>query len=343
MERLDKRCEGFSGADMSALVREASMSALKQHLRWKPTSPIVVGKSHFNDAFHRVKPSVSGKDRQKYDAMKIQYGAEESEARKSSTPSTPNQKNSVSLSRKAQVRVSPSCASRVGVEKGGAEKKIDEICLDEDEDVVMEIQPINEGPICDSGSVERNTSVEIETDRTVPAQKVQSVLDASPKQVDSIEEPNEGASVANETVPEKIADDQVKVIEKELPTEEEHDMEIEDQVNGRLSEDDKMVSSENIETNSRVAGEKDDLNVPETEAAEDSEVNTGAESNKRLSSGLESASDISEDELKDDEASLSSEGEEEKRRSCDKEEEEVIELDTDSNDSVPFLPPPVSA
>merc|ERR1719186_2047911 len=107
-----------------------------------------------------------------------------------------------------------------------------------------------------------------------------------------------------------------------------------------------MVSSENIETNSRVVGEKDDLNVPEepeTEAAEDSEVYTGAESNKRLSSGLESASDISEDELKDDEASLSSEGEEEKRRSCDKKEEEVIELDTDSNDSVPFLPPPVSA
>merc|ERR1719186_2268673 len=107
-----------------------------------------------------------------------------------------------------------------------------------------------------------------------------------------------------------------------------------------------MVSSENIETNSRVVGEKDDLNVPEepeTEAAEDSEVYTGAESNKRLSSGLESASDISEDELKDDEASLSSEGEEEKRRSCDKKEEEVIDLDTDSNDSVPFLPPPVSA
>merc|ERR1719509_687991 len=58
----DQRCEGFSGADMSALVREASMSALKEHL---------------NEAFQQVKPSVSGKDRQKYDAMKLQYGTDD--------------------------------------------------------------------------------------------------------------------------------------------------------------------------------------------------------------------------------------------------------------------------
>jgi len=77
-----------------------------------------------------------------------------------------------------------------------------------------------------------------------------------------------------------------------------------------------------------------------------------------LSGGLESASDISDDELKDDETSLSSEEEGGNLRKrdkqvhrisddlhkCDKKVEEVIELDTeDSNDSVPFLPPPVSA
>ena len=47
----DRRCEGFSGADMSALVREASMAALKEALRSTVRPSIAVGSKHFEQAF----------------------------------------------------------------------------------------------------------------------------------------------------------------------------------------------------------------------------------------------------------------------------------------------------
>merc|ERR550519_257051 len=278
---LDKRCEGFSGADMSALVREASMSALKQHLRWKSTSPIVVGKSHFNDAFHRVKPSVSGKDRQKYDAMKVQYGSEDGGKIKSNKAI---EKNPSSQSLSVPVTKYPSRVSG-GVKRGG-ENTVDEICLDEDDDVIMKIGPINEGTICDSQSIERN--VPVENDKIVPAENVQNVLNASPKQVHEIEVPNQRicrAPTPNKTVPEKSKDTQLEVVEEGLPTEDEH-MEI-DKVNERLSKDGEYVSSENVDTNSHV-GEKNDLKVPEMDAAKGLEVNLDVSSKNRLSGGLES-------------------------------------------------------
>uniref|UniRef100_A0A8C1V653 Nuclear VCP like n=1 Tax=Cyprinus carpio TaxID=7962 RepID=A0A8C1V653_CYPCA len=64
----DARCESFTGADLSALVREACVNALRVHLSSRPaqthTEPeegIRVSRIHFEDAFKKVRPSVSKK------------------------------------------------------------------------------------------------------------------------------------------------------------------------------------------------------------------------------------------------------------------------------------------
>uniref|UniRef100_A0AAX7V430 AAA+ ATPase domain-containing protein n=1 Tax=Astatotilapia calliptera TaxID=8154 RepID=A0AAX7V430_ASTCA len=71
----DKRCDGFSGADLTALVREASLNALRTYLKSQPSSAaspghthssgsaadIRVSKDNFEDAFGKVRPSVSTK------------------------------------------------------------------------------------------------------------------------------------------------------------------------------------------------------------------------------------------------------------------------------------------
>ncbi|TRY91627.1 hypothetical protein DNTS_021770 [Danionella cerebrum] len=60
----DARCDGFTGADLSALVREASVSALRLHLSsTELLKDIRVSRGHFEDAFRKVRPSVSKKVR----------------------------------------------------------------------------------------------------------------------------------------------------------------------------------------------------------------------------------------------------------------------------------------
>ncbi|XP_057316195.1 nuclear valosin-containing protein-like isoform X2 [Hydractinia symbiolongicarpus] len=109
----DERCEGFSGADLQALVREASVAALKEFMKRRSAhadaemvpetnqkiltdietsfnstnvesgveksddgisqtkvNEIKVSSQHFEVAFEKVKPSVSGSDRLWYDEMK---------------------------------------------------------------------------------------------------------------------------------------------------------------------------------------------------------------------------------------------------------------------------------
>ena len=79
----DIRAENFSGADISALVREASLEALKEAQnahRAKAIesggmqkdlimSKIIVKHDHFNAAFSKVLPSVSALARKRYDQM----------------------------------------------------------------------------------------------------------------------------------------------------------------------------------------------------------------------------------------------------------------------------------
>ncbi|XP_059374157.1 nuclear valosin-containing protein-like isoform X1 [Carassius carassius] len=73
----DARCDSFTGADLSALVREACVNALRVHLSSRPahthTEPekdIRVSRIHFEDAFQKVRPSVSKKDQIMYEKLR---------------------------------------------------------------------------------------------------------------------------------------------------------------------------------------------------------------------------------------------------------------------------------
>merc|ERR1719510_762588 len=79
-----EECEFFTGADMAALVTEASNASFKEHIvlssrRGKRQSEvssnldIKVSAKHFRMAFSKVRPSVSLKDRKKYQEMKKLY------------------------------------------------------------------------------------------------------------------------------------------------------------------------------------------------------------------------------------------------------------------------------
>jgi ribosome biogenesis ATPase len=70
-----KRCDGFSGADLSALVIEASMAAFKERLSQAAAATgsgveVRVGSRHFDAAFNKVKPSVSAHDKKSYETLK---------------------------------------------------------------------------------------------------------------------------------------------------------------------------------------------------------------------------------------------------------------------------------
>ncbi|KAJ6596768.1 ribosome biogenesis ATPase RIX7 [Mycena sp. CBHHK59/15] len=81
VERLvDERCEGYSGADLAALVREAGVSALRRTLGRldavdAPTEdgPLAVLALDFADALDKVGPSVSAAQRRKYEALRAKF------------------------------------------------------------------------------------------------------------------------------------------------------------------------------------------------------------------------------------------------------------------------------
>ena len=78
----DSRCDGFSGADLVALVREASISALRSTIyllkegqaQFYDKSLIKVQQSHFIKSFSSIPPSVGKKDRRRYDLLRIKFG-----------------------------------------------------------------------------------------------------------------------------------------------------------------------------------------------------------------------------------------------------------------------------
>ncbi|KAF3842415.1 hypothetical protein F7725_024366 [Dissostichus mawsoni] len=59
---FNERCDCFSGADLNALVREASVNALREYLK--------VSKLNFEDAFKKVRPSVSKKEQKMYELLR---------------------------------------------------------------------------------------------------------------------------------------------------------------------------------------------------------------------------------------------------------------------------------
>ncbi|XP_075932741.1 nuclear valosin-containing protein-like isoform X3 [Anarhichas minor] len=81
---FDERCDCFSGADLTALVREASVNALRVYLKSQNSqttssghtftsgsvADIRVSNQNFDDAFKKVRPSVSKKDQRMYEQLR---------------------------------------------------------------------------------------------------------------------------------------------------------------------------------------------------------------------------------------------------------------------------------
>ncbi|TMW58326.1 hypothetical protein Poli38472_011914 [Pythium oligandrum] len=68
---MDPRCEGFSGADLSALAREAGISALREiDIATAQGDDLTIQQRHFYAAFETVFPSVSRADQRMFEKMK---------------------------------------------------------------------------------------------------------------------------------------------------------------------------------------------------------------------------------------------------------------------------------
>ena len=66
--KLVKQSEGFVGADIEALVREAALNALRKDSETK-----IVTKTDFDAALNKVKPSVSIETAQRYKKIEDHY------------------------------------------------------------------------------------------------------------------------------------------------------------------------------------------------------------------------------------------------------------------------------
>lgn len=83
----DSRCDGFSGADLSALVRESAVAALRQTFEVlgdldQPEQPdskdrvVAVNMHHLDVALSKVTPSVSAAQRRRYEALHSRYAGQ---------------------------------------------------------------------------------------------------------------------------------------------------------------------------------------------------------------------------------------------------------------------------
>ncbi|XP_016076691.1 PREDICTED: nuclear valosin-containing protein-like isoform X4 [Miniopterus natalensis] len=74
----DHRCDCYSGADLSALVREASLCALRQEMAKQKSGnekgELRISQKHFEEAFKKVKSSISKKDQVMYEALRQSLG-----------------------------------------------------------------------------------------------------------------------------------------------------------------------------------------------------------------------------------------------------------------------------
>ncbi|XP_019877000.2 nuclear valosin-containing protein-like isoform X2 [Aethina tumida] len=73
---VSETCQGYTGADLAALVREAGVEALKEFmLHGDSQQPLMVGTEHFKKAVAKIRPSVSEKDQKHYDKLRKVYAA----------------------------------------------------------------------------------------------------------------------------------------------------------------------------------------------------------------------------------------------------------------------------
>lgn len=86
LEAVRTRCEGYSGADLAALVREAGVLSLRETLKALDVSdpfassspspeatPARVTLSHINAALEKIVPSVSVAQRRKYESLRSKF------------------------------------------------------------------------------------------------------------------------------------------------------------------------------------------------------------------------------------------------------------------------------
>ncbi|MFP3280377.1 MAG: AAA family ATPase, partial [Vulcanisaeta sp.] len=66
---LARRTEGYTGADLAALVREAAMLALRETIRSNSNQVKPVGIEHFEEALKVVPPSLSKQDIARFEEM----------------------------------------------------------------------------------------------------------------------------------------------------------------------------------------------------------------------------------------------------------------------------------
>ncbi|CAF0725507.1 unnamed protein product [Adineta ricciae] len=67
----DERCHGYTGADLAALIREASEIAMTDHIsKVLPPEDACVHQSHLDRAFSKILPSVSETDRRRYEDLR---------------------------------------------------------------------------------------------------------------------------------------------------------------------------------------------------------------------------------------------------------------------------------
>ncbi|KAF6201205.1 hypothetical protein GE061_005652 [Apolygus lucorum] len=85
LERIanSPECEGYSGADLAALVKEASILALTNHLSLREeatlskddVSTLCVSEGNFEDALKKIKPSVHTEERRRYERLEKTFAA----------------------------------------------------------------------------------------------------------------------------------------------------------------------------------------------------------------------------------------------------------------------------
>ncbi|CAO3611486.1 unnamed protein product [Cunninghamella echinulata] len=79
----NKKCEGFSGADLASLVRESAVASIRSKFYQHGTTQInetttsgdiFVTMEHFNTAFTKISPSVLPHDKRQYDRLREKFG-----------------------------------------------------------------------------------------------------------------------------------------------------------------------------------------------------------------------------------------------------------------------------
>ncbi|MEM5872062.1 MAG: AAA family ATPase, partial [Candidatus Aenigmatarchaeota archaeon] len=77
LKKLAKETEGYSGADLEALCREAGLNALRENINAKE-----VTKKHFAEAMKKVKPSITKDMLRFYEKMMEEFKSRGMESKK---------------------------------------------------------------------------------------------------------------------------------------------------------------------------------------------------------------------------------------------------------------------